>query len=61
MGWLACPWEEHAFPPLVIRDVEAFPHLEVEVPFLPELSVGSKGAVGPTDSVVSSNQDDSCI
>ena len=37
--------------PWVIRDVEVFPCLEVDAPSLLELSVGSKGTVGPTDSV----------
>ena len=47
--------------PWVIRDVEAFPHLEVDAPLLPDLSVGSEGSIGPTDSVIISNWADFCL
>ena len=39
-------------------NVEAFPHLEVDAPFLPELSVKSEGAVGLIRSVVISKRVD---
>ena len=43
------------------RDVVDFLYLEVDASPLLELSVGSEEAVGPTDSVISSNRADSCL
>ena len=46
---------------MVIIDIVDIPRLEVDALYLPELSVGSKRAVGLTDSVVRINQADSFL